>query len=65
MVLEYREVILTVVFSPKGRKVDTASSDGTVNIWPVNPLYDALRRKPRVLSLEEKRRYNILTLGDR
>jgi WD40 repeat protein len=51
-------------FSPEGRRVLTASDDGTVRIWPLDPLAVAERRKPRDLTPKEIERYRITPLPE-
>jgi len=53
------ESILSAAFSPgdaANRRVISASSDGKVSVWPVDPLAAALDRKPRDLYTFEKQR---------
>ena len=38
--------VLDAHFSPDGNQVITAAADGSVRIWPVDPLSVALRYRP-------------------
>jgi eukaryotic-like serine/threonine-protein kinase len=46
-------------FSPDGGTVATACADGVVRLWPVDPLPAARAHKPRELTAEERRRFEI------
>ena len=48
-----------VAFSADGKRVATASADGTGRIWLIDPLSIALARKPRELTSEERKRYEL------
>ena len=41
------------------QRVATASADGTARLWLIDPLPVALARKPRELTAEERRRFEI------
>jgi WD40 repeat protein/tRNA A-37 threonylcarbamoyl transferase component Bud32 len=49
----------SATFSPDGRHVLTASADGTARLWPADPLEVASARKPRELTTEERRRFEV------
>jgi WD40 repeat protein/serine/threonine protein kinase len=51
--------VYAAVFSPDSSLVLTTSGDGTARIWPVDPLPLAQARKPRALTADERRRFEI------
>jgi WD40 repeat protein len=51
--------VLAAVFSQDSRFVATASADHTARVWPVDPLPLALARKPRDLTPEERRHFEV------
>jgi len=55
----HKRGVRTAFFSPDGKRVVTASTDGTVKIWPVDPLSVAKKMKPREMTFEEKQKYTI------
>jgi WD40 repeat protein len=55
----HRGPVVSAAFSPDGRHVLTASADGTARLWPADPLEVARARKPRELSTEERRRFEV------
>jgi WD40 repeat protein len=55
----HRGPVESATFSPDGRRVLTASADGTARLWPADPLDVAATRKPRELTAEERRRFEV------
>jgi WD40 repeat protein len=51
--------MLTAQYSGNGSRAITASLNGRVTVWPADPARIARRIKPRDLSIEEKRIYQI------
>jgi len=51
--------MLTAQYSGDGSRVITASLNGRVTVWPADPARTARRIKPRDLSIEEKRTYQV------
>jgi WD40 repeat protein len=51
--------VKTAVFSPDAKTVLTVSWDGTARLWPVDPLPQALERRPRDLTDEERERFEV------
>ncbi|MCZ6545751.1 MAG: hypothetical protein O6913_08615, partial [Chloroflexi bacterium] len=49
--------VMSVEFAPDGRRLLTASHDGTARIWELDLLSLALERAPRELTTEERVRY--------
>jgi len=43
--------------SPDGTRIVTASWDGMIRVWPVDPLKAALSLDPRSLTAEERKRF--------
>jgi WD40 repeat protein len=55
----HRGPVVSATFSPDGRRVLTGSADGTARLWPADPLDAAAARKPRELTAEERRRFEV------
>jgi WD40 repeat protein len=53
----HSDVLWSATFSPDGKRLVTASDDGTVRIWPADPVEAAKRLKPRELTAEESKLY--------
>jgi WD40 repeat protein/serine/threonine protein kinase len=51
--------VFAAAFSPDGQRVLTGSGDGTARLWAIDPLPLALARRPRALTSEERRRYEV------
>ncbi len=49
--------VLDAAFSADGRSVVTGGRDGCIRVWPLDPMDEALRRKPRDMRPEELARY--------
>jgi WD40 repeat protein len=60
----HRDKVTSVVWSPDGTRLLTASADGTARVWPADPDYDRLeaRARGRVFRTlgEEERRQHLL-----
>jgi WD40 repeat protein/serine/threonine protein kinase len=54
-----------VGLSPDGGRVVAVAEDGSTRAWPVDPLAAALRRKPRDLTIAEKKRYAVWGEGEK
>jgi WD40 repeat protein len=58
----HQGAVYSVAFSPDGERALTASQDGTARLWPIDPLPLAQRRRPRELTEEECRLFDVRPL---
>ncbi len=54
--------ITQVTYRPDGRQVATTSEDGTARLWPVDLISAIERFRPRELTAEERRRFELASL---
>jgi WD40 repeat protein/tRNA A-37 threonylcarbamoyl transferase component Bud32 len=55
----HTHLVHEVVFSPDGKWLVTTSGNSQARLWPVDPLPEALRRRPRELSAEERQQFEV------
>jgi WD40 repeat protein/tRNA A-37 threonylcarbamoyl transferase component Bud32 len=55
----HTHIVDEVVFSPDGKWLVTVSGNSQARMWPVDPLAEALRRRPRELTAEEKQQFEV------
>jgi WD40 repeat protein/tRNA A-37 threonylcarbamoyl transferase component Bud32 len=48
-----------LVFSPDGKWLVTIAGNSQASLWPLDPLADAIRRKPRELTEEERQQFEV------
>jgi WD40 repeat protein len=59
LVLEGEGGFRSAAFTGDGRHIVTLSGAGGVRTWPVDPLAEALERKPRELAPEEREAFEV------
>jgi WD40 repeat protein/tRNA A-37 threonylcarbamoyl transferase component Bud32 len=52
-------IVSDVVFSPDGKWLMTTSGNSQARLWPIDPLAEAVRRKPRELTAEERQQFEV------
>jgi WD40 repeat protein/tRNA A-37 threonylcarbamoyl transferase component Bud32 len=55
----HTHIVTGVVFSPDGKWLVTTSGNSQAHLWPVDPLAEALRRRPRELTAEERQQFEV------
>jgi WD40 repeat protein/tRNA A-37 threonylcarbamoyl transferase component Bud32 len=55
----HTHIVTGAVFSPDGKWLVTTSGDSQARLWPLDPLAEAIRRKPRELTEEERQQFEV------